>query len=325
MASVVISMGDPGGIGPEVTLKALSARHPVPDHSFTLIGDRTLYHQLNERLHTGLRFVNSFPSSPGETGIIDPFDHPLRSVLEQGGRESAVASMITLEKGARLCLDGKADALVTAPVNKESIIKAGYDFVGQTEYLSALAGTKETAMMLLGPDRNQQWLRVVLVTNHLPIARVSAELSAEKIRLAIRLGIDSCAKLRLPRFKIGVCGLNPHAGEGGEIGREDIELILPVVKDFQREGFDVSGPHAGDSLFYFAYRGDYDVVVCMYHDQGLIPLKMVAFENGINWTLGLPFVRTSPDHGTAYNIVGKGIADSNSMTAAINLALQVQS
>jgi 4-hydroxythreonine-4-phosphate dehydrogenase len=164
---------------------------------------------------------------------------------------------------------------------------------------------------------------VALVTIHIPISQVASQITTEKVERAIRLALQSCVQLGLPRSRVGVCGLNPHAGEGGEIGREEIEVIRPVVESFQKQGHDVIGPQAADALFHFAYKGHYDVVVCMYHDQGLVPLKMVAFERGINWTLGLPFIRTSPDHGTAYDIAGRGIADEKSMISAIELAMQL--
>jgi 4-hydroxythreonine-4-phosphate dehydrogenase len=225
--------------------------------------------------------------------------------------------------GADRCLRGELDALVTAPVNKKSIISAGYQFIGQTEFLSELAVTKRTAMMLLGTDERGRWLRVALATVHISIKSVPEKLTAEKITLAIELAALSCRDLGLSRAKIAVCGLNPHAGEGGEFGDEEIATIGPVVQAMQKRGFDVTGPLSGDTVFHYALKGEFDAVVAMYHDQGLAPLKAVAFDSGINWTLGLPFIRTSPDHGTAYDIAGKGIANPGSMIAAIRLAKQL--
>jgi len=175
----------------------------------------------------------------------------------------------------------------------------------------------------LGQDDRGRWLRVALATTHLPLRLVATQLRAEKIELAISLAAKACKDLGLTRARIGVCALNPHAGEGGELGTEENSLISPVVEAARKKGLDASGPFAGDSLFYYAYRGDYDAVVAMYHDQGLIPLKMIAFENGVNWTLGLPFVRTSPDHGTAYDIAGTGKANPSSMISALRLAKQL--
>jgi 4-hydroxythreonine-4-phosphate dehydrogenase len=215
------------------------------------------------------------------------------------------------------------DALVTAPLSKESVLRAGHKFIGQTEFLTQLAGAKATAMMLLGHDDRDRWLRVVLATTHLPLKRVAEQLRAESIEAVISLAARAGRDLDLPRCRIAVCGLNPHAGEGGKMGDEEITIIKPVVEAAQKRGLDVTGPLSADTLFHYAYRGDYDVVVAMYHDQGLAPLKMVAFESGVNWTLGLPFIRTSPDHGTAYDIAGQGKADPSSMCAALRLARQL--
>jgi len=199
----------------------------------------------------------------------------------------------------------------------------GWPRVAQTEFLSELAHTTQTAMMLLGHDERGRWLRVALATIHIPLKTVSARLTPEKLLLAIELAAQSCRDLGLPRARIAVCGLNPHAGEGGEFGDEEIVTIAPTVRTAQQRGLDVVGPLSGDTVFHYALQGDFDAVVAMYHDQGLAPLKAVAFDTGVNWTLGLPFIRTSPDHGTAYDIAGKGIANPSSMIAAIRLAKQL--
>jgi 4-hydroxythreonine-4-phosphate dehydrogenase len=243
--------------------------------------------------------------------------------LPAGSPLAAHVAVGALREGGGRCLRGELDALVTAPVNKEAIIRAGYQFVGQTEFLSELAGTKRTAMMLLGTDERGRWLRVALATVHIAIKAVPEKLTAEKITLAIELAAQSCRDLGLARARIAVAGLNPHAGEGGEFGDEEITTIGPVVEVMKKRGFDVAGPMSGDTVFHYALKGDFDAVVAMYHDQGLAPLKAVAFDSGINWTLGLPFIRTSPDHGTAYDIAGKGIANPGSMIAAIRLAKQL--
>jgi 4-hydroxythreonine-4-phosphate dehydrogenase len=214
----------------------------------------------------------------------------------------------------------QCDALVTAPVSKEAIIRAGVPFVGQTEYLSGLAATDRTIMMLLGADDRQRWLRVALATTHLPLREVADRLDQSKIELAIERAAQACRDLGLPRARVSVCGLNPHAGEGGKFGTEEQTIITPAIEAAREKGIDVVGPLAADTLFYYALRGDYDAVVAMYHDQGLAPLKMIGFDTGVNWTLGLPFIRTSPDHGTAYDIAGKGVASASSMLSAIRLA-----
>jgi 4-hydroxythreonine-4-phosphate dehydrogenase len=178
-------------------------------------------------------------------------------------------------------------------------------------------------MMLLGADDRQRWLRVALATTHIALRFVSEKLEPTRIELAVERAAEACADLGLPRARVGVCGLNPHAGEGGLLGDEEQTIIRPAVEACRTRGIDVTGPWPADTLFHYAYQGDYDAVVAMYHDQGLTPLKMVAFESGINWTLGLPFIRTSPDHGTAYDIAGKGLANGSSMIAALRLAKQL--
>jgi 4-hydroxythreonine-4-phosphate dehydrogenase len=183
-----------------------------------------------------------------------------------------------------------------------------------------MARADRTAMMLLGADDRGRWLRVALVTTHVPLRAVADKLTKPKIIQTIELAAQACRDLGLPRARVGVCGLNPHAGEGGQIGTEEITMITPAVEEAKARGTDVTGALAADTLFYYAYNGHYDAVVAMYHDQGLGPLKMIGFEAGINWTLGLPFIRTSPDHGTAYDIAGKNKANPESMLAAINLA-----
>jgi 4-hydroxythreonine-4-phosphate dehydrogenase len=259
----------------------------------------------------------------GRFFLHNPLREPLPPRLEPGSPAAARAAVAWLTDGAQRCLSQETDALVTAPLSKEAVVRSGQPFIGQTEFLSQLAGTDRTIMMLLGDDDRGRWLRVALATTHLPLKMVPEQLRAERIQLAIELAAQACQDLGLPRQRVAVCGLNPHAGEGGEFGREEIDLIKPAVEAMRRQGLDVIGPLPADTLFYYAYRGDYDAVVAMYHDQGLGPLKMVAFNQGVNWTLGLPFIRTSPDHGTAYDIAGQGKANPSSMRAAIRLAKQL--
>jgi 4-hydroxythreonine-4-phosphate dehydrogenase len=323
---IAISLGDVTGIGPEVTLKALAAEAEAEqdDTRYLLIGDREHTAALGARLglHFPLQPFSEFRGQ-GRFFLHNPLREPLPSRLEAGSPAAARAAVAWLADGAQRCLRHETDALVTAPVNKEAIVRSGQPFIGQTEFLSQLAGANRTVMMLLGDDDRGRWLRVALATTHVPLKLVSQQLSAQKIQLAIERAAQACHDLGLPRRRVGVCGLNPHAGEGGEFGREEIDLIQPAVEAMQRKGLDASGPLPADTLFYLAYRGDFDAVVAMYHDQGLGPLKMVAFENGVNWTLGLPFIRTSPDHGTAYDIAGQGKASPSSMRAAIRLAKQL--
>jgi 4-hydroxythreonine-4-phosphate dehydrogenase len=321
---IAISLGDVTGIGPEVALKALAGEMGKDDTRYLLIGDNNYIAPWHARL--GLPFpLQPFTklSAEGRVFVHNPQPEPLAKGLAAGSPAAARAALAWLTDGAQRCLKQEMDALVTAPLNKHAVLQTGQPFIGQTEFLSQLAGTQRTAMMLLGQDDRGRWLRVTLATTHVPIKLLAAQIRPDKIELAIELAAAACRDLGLPRSRVAVCGLNPHAGEGGDMGDEEITTIGPAVEAARKKGIDVAGPLAADALFHYAYRGDYDVVVAMYHDQGLAPLKMVAFESGVNWTLGLPFVRTSPDHGTAYDIAGQGKANPSSMTAAIQLAKQL--
>ena len=221
-------------------------------------------------------------------------------------------------EGAKRCLGGDLAALATAPITKNLLHRAGYPFTGQTELLAHLSHTRRFAMMLAsGP------LRVALVTTHAPLRDVAKLLTARKIIEVIELSNQICRRFGIRRPRIAVAGLNPHAGEGGLLGDEERCIIRPAVKRAARRGIAVSGPYSADTLFYRAAHGEFDAVVAMYHDQGLAPFKLIAFDNGVNLTLGLPFIRTSPDHGTAPDIAGKGIARPDGMIAAINMAAQL--
>lgn len=319
-----ISLGDITGIGPEVTLKAIAAELPADETRYVLIGDHSIAQGLIDKLQLDLKLASfDEADSAPRVCITNPRPEPLPKNLVDGSPLAARAAVAWLQDGAERCLRRELDALVTAPVNKEAIVRAGHAFIGQTEFLSQLAGVQRTAMMLLGHDDKQRWLRVALVTTHISIKQLPLQITPAKIMLAIELAAQSCRDLGLPRARIAVCGLNPHAGEGGQMGDEEQTIIGPTVLSAQRKNFDVVGPLSGDTVFYHALRGEFDAVVAMYHDQGLAPLKAVAFDTGINWTLGLPFIRTSPDHGTAYNIAGQGIANPSSMIAAIRLAKQL--
>ncbi len=321
---ISISIGDVTGIGPEVTLKALASELSADETRYLLIGDEGYLQRANSQLGLNLPlqpFRNTRES--GRVFVHSPAA-PLATHLTPGAAAAAQAAIAWLTEGAQRCLRGEVDALVTAPVNKEAILRSGQPFVGQTEFLSHLAGTDQTVMMLLGADERGRWLRVALATTHLPLRLVPDRLSQENILLAIEKAAQACRDLGLPRARVGVCGLNPHAGEGGLLGTEEQTTIAPAVEAARKKlGADISGPWPADTLFHYAFRGDFEAVVAMYHDQGLAPLKMIGFETGVNWTLGLPFIRTSPDHGTAYDIAGKGVASPASMISAIRLAKQL--
>ncbi len=323
MLTLGITLGDVTGIGPEVVFKAVARQLGTEaDARYVLIGDRAI-----ARHYCGLLGLEgNLADWEDRTGqisrlyLLSPDETPLATNLPSGAPEAALAAVRWLAEGANRCLAGEFSGLVTAPVSKEAILKAGQPFVGQTEYLSELAGARRTAMMLLGHDDRGRWLRVVLATTHLALKEVASALTSAGVEQTVELAAEACHQLRLPRQRIAVCGLNPHAGEGGRMGREEIDVIAPAVAAARGKGLDCCGPLAADTLFHQVYRGEFDAVVAMYHDQGLVPLKMVAFESGVNWTLGLPFVRTSPDHGTAFDIFGQGVADASSMEAAIGLA-----
>jgi len=242
-------------------------------------------------------------------------DYEVIGDVRTGRRADAVDWVV---EGARRSLSHELDALVTAPLSKGLLRKAGYRFEGHTELLAHVSHAKKFAMMLVGGP-----LRVALVTIHTPLANVPRLISTGKILNVVELSHDACKRFGIKRPRIGVAALNPHAGEGGLFGNEERRIIAPAVRRSARQGLDVTGPWPADTLFHRAYQGEFDAVVAMYHDQGLVPLKMIAFDTGVNLTLGLPFVRTSPDHGTAFDIVGKGIARPDSMIAAINLAAQL--
>jgi 4-hydroxythreonine-4-phosphate dehydrogenase len=209
----------------------------------------------------------------------------------------------------------QVDGIVTAPISKEALKMAGFTWPGHTEMLAEISRTKQYAMMLVGGP-----LRVILVTIHTALKNVPELITRQRILRVIRLAKKACDMLKIRTPKIAVAGLNPHAGEAGIFGEEEITQIVPAIRQANREGIPVSGPYPPDTIFHKAYQGEIDIVVCMYHDQGLIPLKMIAFDKGVNVTIGLPFIRTSPDHGTAYDIAWKGTANPSSMIEAIKLA-----
>lgn len=319
-----ITLGDITGIGPEVALKAVAAELPRDGARYLLIGDAREANRINQRFELGLAIeALGATSNPARVLVTNPLAEQLPGNLPSGSPVAARAAVAWLADGAQRCLRHELSALVTAPVNKEAIVRSGQAFVGQTEFLTQLSGVTRTAMMLLGRDQQERWLRVVLVTTHVSLKQVASRITSQNVMLAIELAATACRNLGLPRARIAVCGLNPHAGEGGQMGDEEQTIIGPAVISAQAQNYDVVGPLSGDTVFHHALHGEYDAVVAMYHDQGLAPLKAVAFATGVNWTLGLPFIRTSPDHGTAYDLAGQGVADPSSMISAIRLAKQL--
>jgi 4-hydroxythreonine-4-phosphate dehydrogenase len=328
---VAITMGDPGGIGPEVTLKALASKeiqmlikrrtNPI---TFLLIGSADIYAENEKMVRSKLPFnvIDSLDPKLLKSRMINILDLGDDATEVQIGKiaiANAALSFHALEVGAYLAREKVVDALVTASLNKEAVQLLSPHFTGHTEYLAQIAGTKKFAMMLTGGP-----LRVILVTTHIPLAEVSAKVSREKIVSTLEIANSFLrTKMRIKRPRIGVASLNPHAGEGGKIGKEEIKTIIPAIKKAREKGIPVSGPIPADIIFHEAYNGKLDAVIALYHDQGLGPLKMIAFHTGVNVTLNLPFVRTSPDHGTAFDIAYKNKAHPGSMTEAIKLAVSL--
>jgi len=317
---ITITAGDPAGIGPEVALKALAKLVKSSKSNFLLLGDyRHLVHLTRKfKIRLPLVWVNEPELARGFKNQVGVSDLGGVNKIQWGKITAAngAAAVRYILQGAKLALTGQADALVTAPICKESIHKAGCKFPGHTELLAHLSGTKSFAMMMAGGP-----FKIVLQSIHLSLkdslSKVTQALVWEKLELTEKTLRDRFGILR-PR--IAVAGVNPHAGENGAFGKEEIRVLKPVIAKARKRGWDVTGPHPPDTLYYWASKGKYDAVLCMYHDQGLIPFKLLAFDSGVNLTLGLPFVRTSPDHGTAFDIAGKGIANPSSMIEAIKLA-----
>lgn len=317
---VALSMGDPAGIGAEIIVKAASRN----DFGVPLV----VYGLPEVIIGAARQFAPEMPTlevrSPSEASALDTLY--LIQASEEGpapelGKVSAHAGRLAfeaIEAAARDAQAGEVAALVTAPIHKESLAAARLPYPGHTEMLAELTGAGRVAMMLTN-DR----LRVVLVTVHCSLQQAIQRATFEAQLSAIRLAWQGMKLLGIPRPRIAVAGMNPHAGEGGLFGREEIEVIAPAIRQSVEEGLDVSGPLAGDTVFMLARQGRYDVVVAQYHDQGLIPIKYLGLERGVNTTLGLPFIRTSPDHGTAFDIAGKGRASSESLTAALALAIEL--
>lgn len=322
---LIITMGDAAGIGPEVVVKALAAAG-VEGPPTLVLGDARVFAPLVEAFAGGLP-LRVYPD-PSPVEWETPAIHLLKlpgppAALPQPGKIDpawARTAMGAVARGVELVRGGVAGGLVTAPLNKEGIRRAGYPFQGHTDYLASLSGGADCRMMLTGGE-----IRVVLATVHVPLREVGGLLTRAGIARTIRLAREAMIRFGFPRPRIAVAGLNPHAGEGGLFGDEEEEVISPAVEECRGEGIDAAGPLPPDTLFYHLARGRFDAAVVMYHDQGLIPLKMVAFERGVNITLGLPIVRTSPDHGTAYDIAGKGVADPTSMIEAIKVAARLAS
>ncbi|MBI5237631.1 MAG: 4-hydroxythreonine-4-phosphate dehydrogenase PdxA [Deltaproteobacteria bacterium] len=303
---VAITMGDPVGVGPEVVLKALADARVKSTAEAVVIGDEAV-----------LRRIAALLKLPEPTsGVVRSISSLDALSLRPGcpGRSTGKAMLGYIEKAVDMALAKEVQAVVTAPISKEAANKAGFKFSGHTELIAHLTGAKDYRMMLGGKN-----LKVVLVTIHEPIKKVPGLITKDAVFKTIRITDDFFkGRYGLACPRIAVCGLNPHAGEAGMFGSEEKRFIEPAVKKAKRQGIDVTGPLPADTVFYRAVKKrEFDCVVCMYHDQGLGPLKLLHFEDGINVTLGLPIIRTSVDHGTAYDIAWQGTASHESMVSAI--------
>jgi 4-phospho-D-threonate 3-dehydrogenase / 4-phospho-D-erythronate 3-dehydrogenase len=319
---LAITMGDAAGVGPEIVMKALAHPDVYARCRPFVVGDVARLAQAAKLagVSSGLRRVAGPEEARFDAGTVDCLDLGLIPAGLAFGQVSAAAGHAAHEYvrvATGLAMAGRIEALVTAPLNKEALRAGGHDFPGHTELLAALTGTPEVSMMLTGPG-----LRVILVTSHMGLIAAIGAIEPGLVMRTIARGRDVLIKAGIARARIAVCGINPHAGENGLFGEgEEEQKVAPAIAAARAKGWDVEGPLPADTLFYRARRGDFDMVVAMYHDQGLAPVKVLGLESGVNITVGLPVIRTSVDHGTAFDIAGTGRADARSLLQAIDAAI----
>lgn len=317
---IALTIGDFNGIGPEVILKNIDL--PIIQKSIQpiLIGSFEIFEHYAKKLKIRKKLVSvqsTAEAAAGSIPVLNVYNGTIKNLqIGKAAPDAGICAGMAIEKAVRMCLDNEVDAMVTGPVSKESLHIAGYNFPGQTEMLAMLSRSDKVTMMLIAKS-----FRVGLATIHLPIQKVAENIFVERISEkidTINASLKNDFGIKAPA--IAVLGLNPHAGEHGAIGLEEIEIIEPAIIKAKQKGINVSGPFPADGFFATSRQKTFDAVLAMYHDQGLIPLKMSGFNEGVNFSAGLKIVRTSPDHGTAFDIAGKGIADPRSMSAAIQLA-----
>jgi 4-hydroxythreonine-4-phosphate dehydrogenase len=319
---IAITMGDPAGVGPEIIAKVIDSNELLPLCRPLVIGDAGVMKKLVEeqRLSIGVRSISSIADADPAPGKLDVLD--LRNVnlathaWGKPGASSGTAVVEYIRRAVDLALKNDVDAVVTAPISKEMMNAAGHHYAGHTELLAELTNTRDYGMFFVGGG-----LRVILTTIHVALKEVPRRITQAAVLKTLRLAHQAMRSFGMEHPRIGVAALNPHAGEGRLFGSEEWDEILPAVVKARGEGIDASDPIPADTLFYKARNNYYDIVVAMYHDQGLAPLKMLAFGNAVNVTVGLPIIRTSVDHGTAYDIAGKGCADPTSLLEAVKLAV----
>jgi len=309
---ILVSQGEPSGIGPEIAVKAFSAlRGTASGHPLRLVGSARVFREAAE--------ISGIDA--GQLSITDTGD--VRAEPGKPNKANALSVTGAIEEGVRTARASKAAALVTAPIHKAVLTESGFGFPGHTEFLAHLLGVKRPVMMLASRGLDPP-LRVVPFTIHLPLREVFARLDSGEIFAVAEIVLGALARdFGCVNPRLAVAGLNPHAGESGTMGREDLDIVAPAVARLRAGGHAVLGPLSADTLFHAEARKTYDAALCMYHDQALIPLKTLAFWEGVNVTLGLPIVRTSPDHGTALDIAGRGLANEASMIAAIEMAAEI--
>lgn len=321
-----ITMGDAAGVGPEIIVKALQNKEVYETSRPIVFGDKKIMQRALRIVGAELRCraIGAVEDGGNEYGIIDivdldnlPVDLPFAKVDGRAGK----AAYEYIEKAVDYAMQEKVHAIVTAPLNKEALNKGGVHYPGHTEILGHLMGQKDFSMMLTSPK-----LRVIHVSTHIALNKVSEVVKKERIEKVIDLAYDALRLMGIDKPRIAVAGLNPHCGEGGLFGNEDEREIVPAVKAAQAKGYDVTGPVPPDSVFHRAANlNEFDIVVVMYHDQGHIPIKVLGFDSGVNVTVGLPCIRTSVDHGTAFPVAGTGKASSESMMAALELGAKMAS
>ena len=327
-APLALTIGDPSGIGPEIAVAAWRLRQAADVPAFYLLGDPALVAARAAKLGLELKIAETDPANAAAHFAsalpIVPLAARLVDAPGQPDKQNAGGIIEAIDRAVADTFEGRAAAVVTCPIAKKPLYDAGFRFPGHTEYLAYLASQRlghpvTPVMMLAGPD-----LRAVPVTIHIALAEVPKALTTEAIVEASRITAhDLRLRFGIANPRIAISGLNPHAGEGGAMGHEDERVVRPAVDALQAEAIDVFGPLPADTMFHARARAGYDAAICMYHDQALIPAKALAFDETVNVTLGLPFIRTSPDHGTAFDIAGKGIARSDSLIAALKLARQL--
>ena len=320
----VITPGEPAGIGPDIMIQLAQNTHA---HELVCIADPVMLQQRAAKLGLPLNIhlYDANKAQPQAAGCLTVLEETLNnpSVCGTADKTNALSQLNALKRAVKGCLSGEFSALITGPMHKSIINDAGIPFTGHTEYLAELSNTKKVVMMLVAPSSNKH-LRVALATTHLPLAKVSQAITKQSLTEIITiLNNDLKKHFGIKHPRILICGLNPHAGEDGHLGMEEIETITPVINELKNKGFNLNGPLPADTLFTQPYLDNADAVLAMYHDQGLPVLKHVGFGTAVNVTLGLPFIRTSVDHGTALDLAGTGKASNGSFTTALNMAIQM--